>query len=114
LSDALVSLRRLPSVVRTSGMSGPPSTISISPFGSAVTVGYQRPAAMFGPRLHVLVAGLKRCVWTMPSSRAFRLPPAAKIEPSVRCARPLQKMLNALTFTGVKAPVSGSKTVARV
>jgi hypothetical protein len=93
LSAAVVSARSPPAVVRTSGVSGPPSVISISPLRSGVTVGYQRPAAMLGPRLHVFVFGLKVCVWTIPLSCASLLPPAVKIDPSGRCARPLQKML---------------------
>jgi hypothetical protein len=44
--------RRIPSVLRTSGTL---SEISISPVPSGVTVGYQRPAAMSGPTLHVFV-----------------------------------------------------------
>jgi hypothetical protein len=35
-------------------VSGPPSVISISPFVSGVTDGYQRAKAMFGPRLQAL------------------------------------------------------------
>ena len=88
-----MSARKPPSVLRTSGVSGPPSVISISPFRRGVTLGYQRPAAMFGPRLHVLVFGSKMCVWTMPSSWAFLFPPATNTDPSMRWARPLQKML---------------------
>ena len=34
--------------------------ISISPFVSGVTDGYQRPAAMFGPRLQPLVCGVEQ------------------------------------------------------
>ena len=74
-------------------MSGPPSVISISPFVSGVTDGYQRPAAMFGPRLQVLVAGLNRCVLTIPLSCSSLLPPAMNSEPSIRWANPEQKML---------------------
>lgn len=96
-------------------MFGPPSVISISPLRSGVTVGYQRPAAMLGPRLHVFVAGSKACVWTIPWSCELRLPPARNSDPSARCARPLQKTLNPVsTHTGVWVPVSGSHTVARV
>jgi hypothetical protein len=40
--------------------------ISISPFVSGVTDGYQRPEAMVGPRLQSLFSGLKRCVSAMP------------------------------------------------
>ena len=93
LSEAVLSVRRLPLVVRTSGTLGPPEVISISPLRSGVTVGYQRPTAMFGPRLHVLVEGSKTCVWRMPFSAESRLPPARNSRPSVRCARPLQKTL---------------------
>ena len=67
--------------------------MSISPFVSGVTDGYHRPAAMFGPRSQVLVAGLKRCVWTIPLSCASLLPPAMNSEPSLRWAKPEQKML---------------------
>jgi hypothetical protein len=93
LSEAELKLRSVPSVWRTSGMSGPPSVITISPFDSGVTVGYQRPAAMLGPRLQVLVAGLKRWVWLIPLSAWSLLPPAMNNEPSSKCASPLQKML---------------------
>jgi hypothetical protein len=85
------SARRAPSVVRTSGISGPPSVINISPFDRGVTVGYQRAATMSGPRLHVLVSESKTCVWAMASSRVAP-PPATNKEPSTRWARPLQKM----------------------
>ncbi len=111
----MLSDRRFPPVVRTSGMSGPPSVISISPLRRGVTVGYQRPSAMFGPRLHVFVAWLKMCVWTIPSSPEFLFPPARKSVPSLRWARPLQKTLKPVfTFTGVWVPVAGSHRVARV
>ncbi len=92
-SEALLSARRLPLVVRTSGMLGPPEVISISPLRSGVTVGYQRPAAMSGPTLHVLVEGSKTCVWRMPRSCASRLPPARNSRPSARCASPEQNTL---------------------
>ena len=105
----MLSVRSVPSVRRTSGVSGPPSVISISPFVSGVTDGYQRPAAMFGPRLQSLVVGLKRCVWTIPWSCAFLLPPAMNSEPSERCAKPAQKMLKPVsTHAGVWMPVTGS------
>ena len=74
-------------------MAGPPEVISDSPLRSGVTLGYQRPAAMFGPGLQALVPESKTWVWTMPSSRAFLLPPATNTDPLMRCASPLQKML---------------------
>ena len=55
----MLSDRRVPASVRTSGVSTRPEVMSISPLRSGVTVGYQRPAAMFGPRLHVFEVGLK-------------------------------------------------------
>ena len=106
--------RRLRSVWSTSGTGGPPEVISDSPLLSGVTLGYQRPAAMSGPRLQALVSESKKCVWTMPSSWAFLLPPATNTDPSTRWARPLQKMLNPDRSTGVCEPVAGSQTVARV
>ena len=97
-------------MVRTSGMSGPPSVISISPLRNGVTLGYQRPAAMFGPRLQVFVVGLKRWVWTIPLSCWSLFPPAMKIDPSMRCARPLQKMLKPVsTFTASARPWPGPR-----
>ena len=50
----------VPSVLRTSGVSGPPSVISISPFVSGVTDGYQRPAAMFGPEAPAVGRGVEQ------------------------------------------------------
>jgi hypothetical protein len=83
--------------------------ISISPFVSGVTDGYQRPAAMLAPRLQSLFAGLNRCVWTMPLSCASLLPPARNSEPSNRWAKPAQKMLKPVsTLAGVWVPVAGS------
>ena len=93
LSEALLSDRRPPLVVRTSGTFTLPEVISISPLRSGVTVGYQRPDAMSGPRLHGFVDGSKTCVWRMPFSAESRLPPARKTRPSVRCASPLQNTL---------------------
>ena len=70
---------------------------------------------MSAPRLQVLVDWLKTCVWLIPSSDEFLLPPAANRVPSIRCARPLQKMLKpVVTVAGVWMPVCGSQTVARV
>ena len=83
--------------------------ISISPFVSGVTDGYQRPAAMSGPRLQSYVAGLNRCVLTIPWSCAFLFPPAINNDPSSRWAKPAQKMLNPVsTVAGVCVPVIGS------
>ena len=111
----MVSLRIVPFVWRTSGTSGPPSVISISPSLSGVTVGYQRSSVMSAPRLQVLAPWLKTWVWRIPWSEAFLLPPAANRVPSIRCARPLQKMLNpVVTVAAVWMPVCGSQTVARV
>ncbi len=111
----MLSERRAPLVIRTSGVSGPPSVMSISPLRRPVTVGYQRSNAMSAPRVQLFVTGLKTCVWRIPLSWAFLLPPAMKTEPSSRCARPLQKMLKpVLTRTSVCVPVCGSQTVARV
>ena len=61
-SDAVLSVRRLPERVRTSGVLTRPEVMSISPLGIGVTLGYQRPAAMFGPRPHVYPRGSKMCV----------------------------------------------------
>ena len=111
----MLSGRRVPSVLRTSGMSGPPSVIRVSPLLRGVTLGYQRPAYMLGPRLQVLVLGSKMWVFSSPWSCWSLFPPAMKIEPSIRWARPLQKMLKpVVTFTGVCVPVLGSQTVARL
>ncbi len=89
--------------------------IRVSPLLSGVTLGYQRPAYIVGPRLQVLVLGSKMCVWGIPLSCWSLFPPATKIEPSIKCASPLQKMLKpVVTLTGVCEPVFGSQTVARV
>ena len=102
-------------MVRTSGVSGRPSVISISPLPSGVTLGYQRPRAMSGPRDHELVAGLKLCVCGIPFRPESLLPPARNMEPSGRCASPLQKTLKPVsTLTSVCVSVAGSHTVARV
>ena len=111
----MLSERRPPASVRTSGVSTRPEVISISPLFNGVTVGYQRPAAMFGPRLHRFDEGSKRWVWTMPFNCWSLFPPAMNIRPSMRWASPLQKMLKPVsTVTGVWVPVAGSHTVARV
>jgi hypothetical protein len=60
LSEAVLSARRPPASVRTSGVSTRPAVMSISPLFKGVTVGYQRPAAMFGPRLQRFVMESKR------------------------------------------------------
>ena len=48
----MLSGRIVPVVVRTSGRSGPPSVISISPLLSGVTLGYQRSTDMSAPSDH--------------------------------------------------------------
>ena len=111
----MVRLRIVPFVWRTSGTSGPPSVISISPSRRGVTVGYQRSEVMSAPRLQVLFTWLNTCVCLIPWSDEFLFPPAANSVPSIRWARPLQKMLNpVVTIASACTPVAGSQTVARV
>ena len=84
----MLSERKPPASVRTSGVFTRPEVISISPLCNAVTVGYQRPAAMFGPRLQLLRTGSKRCVWTIPFSCWSLFPPARNIRPSSEMRQP--------------------------
>ena len=113
----MLSARKLPSVLRTSGASTRPSTpsvTSISPLFSGVTLGYQRSSAMSGPRSHPLVSSSKVYEFGRPSSAAFLFPPAVKSVPSIRWARPLQKMLKPVSIASTCEPLVGSQTVARV
>ena len=69
------------------GPYGPPVVIAIAgydstrPFGSVVVVGYQRPRAMIGPRVHEPAAGFRSAVSRMPTYGA-KWPPATNTRPS--------------------------------
>jgi hypothetical protein len=115
LSDAPVSARRFPAVVRTSGVLTRPEVMSISPLLSGVTVGYQRPPSMFGPRLHRFVTGSKMCVWTIPLSCWSRFPPAMNMRPSGRCCEAAAEDVEAVVevYLGLRSR-RRVHTVARV
>ena len=70
-------------IVTTAPCWSVPATVSISPFGSVVLVGYQRPQAMSGSTCHERVAASNRFVFGSPESPRI-CPPATSSRPSAR------------------------------
>src|SRR5262245_21478140 len=66
-----------------------PAVTSTRPSGSVVTVGYQRAYAMSGPRVQVMVAGLKKFVILNPTPGPSQSwPPTNITRPSARTTWP--------------------------
>ena len=85
-----------------------PPTVSISPSGSVVLVGYHRPTAIGGPTCQEWVTGSNRLVLGRPCPSVM-CPPATSSRPSGRKSWPAQHNHDGLG-TAVKLPVAGSHT----
>src|SRR6266850_2617431 len=90
-----------------------PASASMRPSGKAVTVGYQRPTAIFAPDVHLCVCPSKIEALLIPTWLLV-CPPATKILPSGSRLWPEQKRFAAVNGTAVTPSVDGSKTTAPV
>src|SRR5258705_12395328 len=90
-----------------------PASASMSPSGKVVTLGYQRPTAIFAADVQVCVCPSKIEALLIPTWLLV-CPPATKILPSGSRLWPEQKRFAALNGTAVTPSVDGSKTTAPV
>src|SRR2546430_1606604 len=84
-----------------------PAVTSTRPSGSAVTVGYQRPAGRGATELQAWLAGSKMVALVMPTW-GLVWPPATNTRPSASRAWPEQKRLAVKNGTGEKALLAGA------
>ena len=73
-----------------------PEKVITRPSPSAVTVGYQRPCAIFSTSVNVPSAGSKIVLRGWPWNGSYcRLPPLTRMRPSDNATMPLQNMSHA-------------------
>ena len=102
--DRLVTLGAEP-------VSSSPENVITRPSPNVVTVGYQRPCAMFCTSVKRPVAGLNTAFFGWPQNGSyFRLPPLTKTRPSERTTMPLQNMSHGCPLITLSVSANTSST----